>query len=245
MKVRYAAITDRGRKRKINEDYYHAEYPVFVVADGLGGHRGGEIASKLAVNSFVDYLKHSYKSARSVNELAKIMEKSILEIGKKLLKESSKNEELEGMGTTISAAVFYKDYLTIAHVGDSRVYLLRKGNLKQITKDHTFVQMLVDRGEITAEEAKEHPLKNALLQAVGTDALFEVEIKTLKLIPSDALLLCTDGLHSHLTETQIIEVLKSELSTEDKVKRLVRQALDAGGNDNITAILLEIEKDEI
>lgn len=149
------------------------------------------------------------------------------------------------MGTTISAAVFYKDYLTIAHVGDSRVYLLRKGNLKQITKDHTFVQMLVDRGEITAEEAKEHPLKNALLQAVGTDALFEVEIKTLKLIPSDAVLLCTDGLHSHLTETQIIEVLKSELSTEDKVKRLVRQALDAGGNDNITAILLEIEKDEI
>ncbi|MCX7832544.1 MAG: Stp1/IreP family PP2C-type Ser/Thr phosphatase [Actinobacteria bacterium] len=241
MKIKYAGLTDRGKKRSKNEDYFFAEFPIFVVADGLGGHRGGEVASKKAVEEFVKSVRNGIRDVSSLDSLKKLLEKSILDASNMIFKESRKNVELHGMGTTISAAVVLDDFLVIAHVGDSRIYLVSEGKISQITKDHTFVQMLIDRGEITEEEAKRHPMKNALLQALGGETGLQVETRTIQLHPQDRVLLCTDGLYSVVSENDILEVLTSEATTEDKTKRLVSLALKAGGFDNVTVILLEVE----
>lgn len=241
MKIRYAGLTDRGKRRSKNEDYFFAEFPIFVVADGLGGHRGGEVASKKAVEEFVKFVKNGIGHVSSLDSLKKLLEKSILSASNLIFKESRKNAELHGMGTTISAAVIFNEVLVIAHVGDSRIYLVSKGKIRQVTKDHTFVQMLIDKGEITEEEAKKHPMKNALLQALGGETGLQVETKIIQINPKDKVLLCTDGLYSVVSEKDIFEVVNSEATTEDKARKLVSMALNAGGFDNVTVVLLEVD----
>lgn len=239
MKIVYAALTDKGKKRSRNEDYFYAKYPVFVVADGLGGHRAGEVASRTAVLSFVKSIEEKYGNLKDLDSLSTLLKESIQMASEKILRKSTANAELKGMGTTISAAVLFKNTMVVAHVGDSRIYLLRKGELKQITKDHTYVQMLVDRGEISQEEAKEHPMKNALLQALGGETSLDIEVKAVKLKPEDVVLLCTDGLYNLVDDAQIVEVLESRSSTVEKAKKLVSMALRAGGLDNVTVVILE------
>lgn len=239
MRYFYSGISHKGKKRKRNEDFYHAEFPIFVVADGLGGHRAGEVASQLAVKNFVDHVRKSYAEVKNPNELVRLMERSIVEAGRIVLEESKTSSELQGMGTTISAAVIFSDYLVTAHVGDSRIHLYRKGELKKLTKDHTYVQYLLDKGEISQEEAESHPLKNALLQALGGDEKLNIDTGIFALKPGDKVLLCTDGLYTMVSDDFIKEVLQSNHPVTEKARQMLEKALKAGGNDNITLIIIE------
>lgn len=239
MRYFYSGISHKGKKRKRNEDFYHAEFPIFVVADGLGGHRAGEVASQLAVKNFVDRVRKSYAEIKNTNELVRLMERSIVEAGRIVLEESKTSSELQGMGTTISAAVIFSDYLVTAHVGDSRIHLYRKGELKKLTKDHTYVQYLLDKGEISQEEAESHPLKNALLQALGGEEKLNIDTGIFALKPGDKVLLCTDGLYTMVSDDFIKEVLQSNHPVTEKTRQMLETALKAGGKDNITLIIIE------
>jgi protein phosphatase len=243
MRYIFSAISHRGKKRQHNEDFYYADFPIFVVADGLGGHRAGEIASKIAVDKFVQQVKEGFVALKNLEEVAILLEKSIVAAGRTVFEESRTKIELEGMGTTISAAVIFNDHLVTAHVGDSRIYLLREGELKRLTTDHTYVQYLLDKGEISKEEAENHPLKNALLQALGGEEKLKVEKGIVSLKPQDKILLCTDGLYNMVAEDNIANTLKSELSPDKKAKILLEAALKAGGLDNITLIIIEVTKE--
>lgn len=240
MQYVFSGISHEGMKRQRNEDFYYAQFPIFVVADGLGGHRAGEVASKLAVRKFVDNIRKNYPEVKSPEELARLMEKSIIEAGRIIFEESKTSSELQGMGTTISAAVIFADHLVTAHVGDSRIHLYRSGELKKLTKDHTYVQYLLDKGEISEEEAKTHPLKNALLQALGGEEKLNVDTGILTLKPGDKILLCTDGLYTMVSNDFIKEVLQSNQPVAEKTRQMLKAALDAGGIDNITLIIIEV-----
>lgn len=244
LRIKFAGKTDRGKKRSHNEDFFYAEFPLFIVADGLGGHLAGEVASETAVMEVVKEVKQKYFEAKSVSELKKILKESILKAGEAVFLKSRQKKEFRGMGTTISAAALLNNQIVIAHVGDSRIYLFRDDKLKQLTKDHTYIQFLIDKGEITEEEAKDHPLKNALLQALGSERKVEVEVKSLKFKVQDKILLCTDGLYNMITEEEIKNVIKEDTETKEKVERLIKKALNAGGLDNVTAILLEVVENE-
>jgi protein phosphatase len=227
--------------REINEDAYLAEPPIFAVADGLGGHQAGEIASKLALKIIKNHLK------KKLNE-TKVLKKKLLEAVKKanqaVYQASKKESRFEGMGTTLTLSYYLKPKIFIAHVGDSRAYLFRKGKIFQLTEDHSVVHELVKRGEILEEEALNHPLRSALTQAIGTNSQVHVDLLSLSLKPNDRLLLTTDGLTCHLSEKEISEiVLEKEINKATGI--LVEKAKEKGGYDNITVVLVDFEKEDV
>lgn len=239
--MNFSALTDRGLVREINEDAYLAEPPLFAVADGLGGHQAGEIASKLALKIIKNHLQ------RKITE-TEILKKELIQGVKKanqaIYQASKKESRFEGMGTTLTLVYYLKPTLFIAHVGDSRAYLFRRGKIFQLTEDHSVVRELIKRGEILEEEALTHPLRGALTQAVGTNSQIHVDLLSLLLKAKDRLLLATDGLTSHLSEKEIAQiVLGKEL--EEATYLLVEKAKEKGGYDNITVILIDFEEEDV
>jgi len=230
-------VSDIGLVRKTNEDSYICEPPhLFVVADGMGGHVAGEIASALATTTVSRYIMEN-DGASNYEELLKL---AIMQANTSIYQLSQSKEEFNGMGTTITAV--YVDGGTVywGHVGDSRIYLLRNGEFSQITNDHSLVWELVQSGNITRAEAQIHPQRNMLTRAAGTSCLIKIDTGVILWESGDILLMCTDGLTNMVSEQDIYNLIKDRQGNlESIVNQLVVQAKHTGGFDNITTILLK------
>jgi serine/threonine protein phosphatase PrpC len=234
VKVTAAAATDIGLVREGNEDSYLTEEPLFAVADGMGGHRGGEVASQLAVETLEKLFK------QRVGDLPD----QVQEANRVVFERSVVDEKVAGLGTTLTAALVEGDRVRLAHVGDSRAYLLRDRKLRLLTEDHTLVHRMVSEGEISQEEAETHPQRSVLTRALGVDTVVDVDDDTVQVRPGDRLLLCTDGLTSMVSEEEIEEVLRTVPDPLDAAQRLVRMANEAGGVDNTTVVVLDFSDDD-
>lgn len=238
MRVRVGARSDIGRARERNEDAYLLRDPLFAVADGMGGHRGGDVASALAL----EILESGDDTAGDATPTPLV--ETIKEANRRLLDRAESDRDLRGMGTTLTAVLTDDAKAHVAHVGDSRAYLLRDGTLQQLTEDHTLVQRMVREGRITSEEAGTHPQRSILTRALGVDADFSVDELTLDVHPGDRLLLCTDGLTSMVERDRIREILGGEDDPQVACDRLIDAANRAGGDDNVTVIVLDLTDDE-
>jgi protein phosphatase len=231
----YQAFSDTGRRRRHNEDAYFARTPVFVVADGMGGAQAGEVASRAAVDTFARGLPHGADSAE--RRLAELVRRA----NERIHAMSREDEARAGMGTTITAAHVGEHDVTVAHVGDSRAYRLRDGALERLTDDHSLVEEMRRRGQLTAEEADEHPQRSIITRALGPEPDVLVDTHTWKAQAGDLFLLCSDGLTSMVGEAQVADVLRRARGLEEAGRELVRAANDAGGADNITVVLFRLE----
>jgi len=239
MQVRSCAISDVGKKRQKNEDSYliNDKLNLFIVADGMGGHAGGEYASRIAITT----IEESFKAHESASEMTPeaLVETSIKEAGAKIVAKAEEDRALKGMGTTVIALHLADKKVILGHVGDSRAYLFRGGVLEQLTEDHSLVNEQVKSGLISEEEAKTHQFKNIITRSLGVTPEVEVDLVTKKIKSGDAFLLCSDGL-SNLVELSEMEKELRERETVLAAKSLVDIANKRGGDDNITVIIVEI-----
>ena len=228
--------SDLGRQRQGNEDNFFVRAPLFVVADGMGGAQAGEVASEMAVRSFDDELPNGSLPEALV---------TVIETANKRIHERARaDDSLHGMGTTTTAAYVDDDEVVIAHVGDSRAYLLRNGELIRLTKDHSLVGELVARGKLTEEQAEQHPQRSVITRALGPEANVQVDIDIFPAKGGDLFLLCSDGLTSMVHEPKLRPLFDDADSLEQLGKRLIDAANAAGGRDNITVILFRLEEVE-
>jgi len=231
--MRFFAITDTGRVRPINEDSCYipqAEERFCAVADGMGGHNAGEVASALAVKVFAEHMRAVEHITAS--ELHAAVERANHEVFIEAGKDASKS----GMGTTFTALAAEGDTVHIAHVGDSRAYLLRRGAIMRITTDHTLVEEMVLKGKITVREARVHPKRNIITRALGTGPSVEIDLIQVEMRPGDIFFLCSDGLSNHVEDRDILKIAHSQDDWQGKLRQLVAMALEDGGQDNITAM---------
>jgi PPM family protein phosphatase len=243
--MQIAFQTDVGMVRKHNEDsgevFTKGEHFLAVIADGMGGHKAGDIASQEALKvikaAWVQFEENMGNFKDWIQNVLRDTNKHIFEF-------SQVNPETRGMGTTIVAALGTDKEVTVAHIGDSRCYLYSNGDLKRVTDDHSLVQELVKSGQITEDEAEIHPRRNMIMKAVGTDETVEAELNVITWKTGDYLLLCSDGLSDKVSFKKIKEALDSSAETvAEKVEKLITWAKDAGGEDNITAILIQNSSD--
>jgi PPM family protein phosphatase len=233
MRVEAGVATDIGKVREGNEDSYLVRSPLFAVADGMGGHRGGEVASHLALE-VIEGLAASGKGT---------LADQVREANRRVFDRSLTDRKVTGMGTTLTAARVGSGTATLAHVGDSRAYLLRAGAFRQLTEDHTLVARMIKTGEITSAEAEVHPHRNVLTRALGTEPDVTVDEQQVPLMDGDRLVLCSDGLTGMVTEEQMQAILEATDSPQQAADRLVKAANRAGGIDNITVVVLQIHGD--
>ena len=235
------AKTDVGKVRKMNQDYYYVsnDGTLNILADGMGGYSGGEVASKLAVESTVDFLnKHFNKyNEYQKEEVLEILKNAIEYANKVVYQKSQEISELEQMGTTLEICLIYKNRVFIAHIGDSRVYRIRKGIFRRITKDHSYVQTLIEDGTITKEEAEHHPEKNMLMKALGCEENVEADVMVKGFLKNDIILICSDGLTNMVPEEDIQQIIEEDI--EHASERLINKAKENGGLDNITLIIIK------
>lgn len=237
MNVRVGARTDVGQIRSGNEDTYLSAMPLFAVADGMGGHLAGEVASATAVDAIVAAAGHT--SSPSESELRDYM----VEANRAVWDKAQDDQDLRGMGTTCTLISMDGDQVHLAHVGDSRAYLYRRGELSQLTEDHTLVERMVREGRLKPEEAQHHPQRSIITRALGVDARVEVDAQTQAVQPGDRLLLCSDGLTSMIDDAAIKETLQAVADPQAAADQLVDLANAAGGEDNITVVVIDIESD--
>ena len=241
----YGAATDIGRVRKVNEDNYIVHetgpFPYIIVADGMGGHNAGEKASLMAIETISEELTKNLKEEFNYVEAGEVVRRSFLEANSSIYTYSKNNYKVMGMGTTATLAMFHSGKVITAHVGDSRAYLISDKAIKQITKDHSYVQELVTRGEITEEQAKHHPNKNYITRAMGAEEALKVDIG-IRPYNGEIILLCSDGLTNMVDDEEILKIMNSSKDLQKNAETLVRMANDAGGNDNITVVALERKK---
>ena len=232
-----AASSHIGKIRATNQDSGSVGRHLFVVADGMGGNAGGDVASALAVQ----HLSRLDRAYSSVDEARETLFTNILEAGRELTSTVEEHPELTGMGTTVSAMIRVGSQMVIAHIGDSRIYRLREGVLEQITSDHTFVQRLVDSGRITPEEAAVHPRRSVLMRVLGdVDAEPEVDTHVVDTQPGDRWLLCSDGLSGYVPERDIAETLLTIDDVELVCHKLITQTLSEGAPDNVTVVVVRV-----
>lgn len=240
-----AASSDVGKIRKANEDSYFVsdiigENVVAVVADGMGGHKGGKTASSM----LCEYIEAAtYKLdlfSMDSDCLEELLEGVISDANKKIVSKAKSKEELFGMGTTLVMCVASAERVVCANVGDSRMYHISDDGMKQITKDHSMVQEMVDKGQITPEEAKVHPNRNIITRAVGSNEEIKVDFFKLQPKKGDKLILCSDGLTNMLSEDDIYYIAKNVNSPDEACEKLVSAANNAGGDDNITAVIIRL-----
>lgn len=227
--------TEVGHVRDHNEDSYLVQPPLFAVADGMGGHEAGEVASSIAVSTISQLAPHT----ANASQLGAAVEKA----NEAVISAAEAGEGRVGMGTTCTAAIIVDNQLAIAHVGDSRAYLLHNGTLIRITHDHSFVEELVEKGEITADEARNHPNRSIITRALGSDRNMYADHFSLTVEEGDRVLLCTDGLSSMLTDALIEDIMVSSPHPKECVDDLIEAALRAGGLDNVTALVIDVAND--
>ena len=232
--------TDKGKKRQINEDYVltlkSSKYCLLLVADGMGGHNAGEIASRIAALTVRDFVFAKFNDYENQEEL---LRDAILKANEAVFEESQKQSELNGMGTTVTCCMILDDKLYTGHVGDSRAYISDKNGFKKITQDHSLVQQLIDNGSITENEAFNHPQRNVITRAVGTEKYIVVDTIVEDINEDTVIILCTDGLTTYVTNEEIQKVVDEK--KEEAVDRLVDIANERGGSDNISIIVARKE----
>lgn len=234
------SITDIGRRRKLNQDYvYTSEQPVgnlpnvFIVADGMGGHNAGDYASKYTVETIVKEIAHSNEESPSL-----ILGNAIRVANEHIRAKACESPELSGMGTTVVAATCIKQFLHVANVGDSRLYVV-SDKIRQITRDHSLVEEMVRLGGLAKEEARNHPDKNIITRAIGASDTVDADFFTVELKEGDIVLMCSDGLTNMLEDEEIRMIMNRQRDIVEKAQELVKAANNNGGKDNIAVILIE------
>ncbi|APT17925.1 phosphoprotein phosphatase [Amylolactobacillus amylotrophicus DSM 20534] len=246
--IKTAYASNIGRVRKSNQDFVQIfknkkNILMAIVADGMGGHQGGDVASSMAVN----HLGHAFVGSDLDNvATARTWLKVNLNLeNETILATSDRFSDLNGMGTTIVLAVLFAEDVLLAHLGDSRAYLLRKNEFLQVTQDHSLVNELLKSGQITVEQAKNHPQKNVITETLGVSKVINPEFTELQILEGDLLLLCTDGLTNSLTNQQIKDILVKQTSLQERSDELIAAANRFGGQDNITVCLISYGKEGI
>ena len=243
MGILSAGASDIGRKRKSNQDSICLDHKhhFFAVADGMGGHNGGDIASQLSVKVMPVFMEHNTQTDPQI-----LMKDMIQEINRTILQKADETPELHGMGTTVSAILFSGPQLVIGNVGDSRVYMINNKHIYQLTRDHSFVQEKLNMGIYTRQEAIKDPQKNVLVRSVGFEADINVDVFNYRICKNDIFLICSDGLHGKVSDRDILHIIHQQMpdpsastkaQIENAVKELIQQANDNGGQDNISVIL--------
>jgi len=249
-----AALSDPGRKRQINEDYYvvNGRHDLYILADGMGGHAAGEVASQLVAGTIEEFVLLVTESTEMTWPFGynvrlpyehNVLQTAVRLANSRVSHAARQSEQYMGMGATVVVAWIRGDKAFYCHVGDSRIYLLRNGQLSQLTEDHSLVQEQISRGLITPDEAKTHRLRHVVTKAVGGRDSVEVSVQGQELEPGDQLLLCSDGLTDCVTDTEICRILNNQAPPEQQCQELVDSANRAGGDDNITVVLLQYPAD--
>lgn len=249
-KIESHGASDVGLRRQLNEDFLvlDKEVGLFVVADGMGGHNAGEIASKLAAETVCKFMQHSsdeeeitwpYGIDPKLSINANRLRTAIMLANKRVWKEADQRQDYTGMGTTIVVAVVEGGHITFAGAGDSRVYRIRKDQIEQMTVDDSWVQVAINEGVLDPGDANVHPMKNIITKAIGAKENIDFQVSEEQLEEGDLYLLCSDGLHGMLTDDEILKaVIESNGELEKGVQNLIKAANDNGGKDNVTALLL-------
>jgi serine/threonine protein phosphatase PrpC len=236
-------LSDKGRVRQHNEDcvgVFENEAGILaIVADGMGGHLAGDVASQMTVSSFKT-LWEQVKTIENPKEAEAWLTAKISEVNKVVYDHSLTNPECQGMGTTFVGAIITSSFATIGHIGDSRCYLLNNSGYKQVTNDHSLVNELVRTGQISKDDAEHHPRKNVLLRALGTEQSVELDLTTIEFEQDNILLLCSDGLTNKVSDEMMQEELSNRHPLSEKVETLIQQANDNGGEDNISVALIKM-----
>ena len=255
MKISGIGLTDIGRRRQINEDYYICDnqQSVYLVADGMGGVAGGELASKMAADTFLtrihaflqdDDVTLPFEIERNNGYIPSLMKYAIEEANATVYQYGMNDPSMKGMGTTFTAVIPYNGTLYVGHIGDSRLYRIRGHEITQLSEDHTLVQQLVNQGQITPQEARHHPKKNVITRSLGPKSKIKIDIFSESLMPGDIYLLCSDGLYGMVQEeefsNQLLALEGNDL--EGIGKQLINLANEGGGKDNITLVLFRIEE---
>lgn len=250
MKISAFGITDRGVVREINEDAFVIDESIglFVVADGMGGHKSGEVASRMAVDILHDYIARASKGNetfigkydKSYSREANLLASGILLANQAIIEAAASSPELQGMGTTVVAMLKGDTHAGIAHAGDSRLYLLHDSQLHQVTEDHSVVAEKVRCGILTREEGEQSCEKNIITRALGQSQSLEVDLQDLPLVAGDRILICSDGLSGMVNDAEIAALLKAYPTPEASCNGLVEVANDYGGKDNVTAVVVNI-----
>jgi len=250
VRLRYAAKTDVGMKRAHNEDYFSLieDEKVFIVADGMGGHACGEVASKLSGDVISEFYQHSkdmdatwpYRYDPGLSYPENRMVAAVRLANARIFDAAQKNPNLRGMGTTIVGCMFVGDYVYVSHVGDSRCYRVSQDGIKQLTRDHSLLEDYKDaRPDMSEEEARNFPHKNVITRALGMRETVDVDLSAVKVSDGDRFVLCSDGLSGMLTDAEIHEIVSTHTDPEAAVTELIDRSNEAGGDDNVTAMLIE------
>lgn len=234
------SISDIGKNREMNQDYvYTSENAVgnlpnlFIVADGMGGHKAGEFASKFTVETIVESVRTNEQK-----EPVRIIEEAIQTANRELIQKACQDETMAGMGTTVVVVTVIGDKAFVANVGDSRMYVIGK-EITQVTRDHSLVEEMVRMGELAKDAAKDHPDKNIITRAVGAAQDVDVDFFEVELYPQDYILMCSDGLTNMVEDEDIRRIVQSQRDVAERVEKLVETANDHGGQDNITVVVIE------
>ncbi|RUP86608.1 Stp1/IreP family PP2C-type Ser/Thr phosphatase [Dermabacter sp. HSID17554] len=234
--LRYAAKTDVGLVRSNNQDSGYAGSHLLVVADGMGGHAGGDVASSVAVGTLAEL-----ETDAPGTDIVAALESAVLDANDAILRRAREEPQLAGLGTTVTALLRAGNKFALVHIGDSRAYLVRDGQCTQVTKDHTFVQRLIDEGRLTPEEAERHPQRSMIMRVLGdVDADPELDLSLKPAVPGDRWMLCSDGLSGLVSFETISDVLATVEDPEECAEHLVELALKAGGPDNITCVIADV-----
>lgn len=241
-KVETFYLSDRGKVRQHNEDcvgvFENESGVLAIVADGMGGHLAGDVASQMAISIF-ESLWHQVKSIAGPKDAEDWFREKVAEVNNSVYEHSLSNPECQGMGTTIVGAIITPSFATIGHIGDSRCYLLNNSGYNQVTEDHSLVNELVRSGQISKEDAEHHPRKNVLLRALGTEQTVDIDLSTIEIDDNDILLLCSDGLSNKVTNDDMQAKLVNELlPLDDIATSLVQLANENGGEDNISLVII-------
>lgn len=236
--------THVGLVREINEDSFlvieefYPKFLVFAVADGMGGHNAGEVASKMIIQGIKDFFIENHNNDIKIFNIERVC-CEIKKINNDIYQMSQTNPKFKGMGTTLTLVISFNKKMQIIHVGDSRVYKINRNVMKQLTEDHSLVAELIREGRITKKEAKIHPQKNVITRAIGTDQSVKLDAFTYEINPEDKILLCTDGLVNSVSENTINTIINENINFQEKVEKLIKRANENGGKDNITAIIFQ------
>lgn len=236
------AKSDIGKAREMNQDSYYVSMPsentgLFIVADGMGGYNGGEIASRLAIISAKNYIENNFsKIEHNKEELQKLIKNAIEYANMVVYEKSKEDQELEGMGTTIEVVLAYNDRVYIGHIGDSRIYRISKNIIRKLTVDDSYVQKLVKDGTITKEEAKHHPKKNMLMKALGCTSFVEPIVAVKGFLEDDVIVITSDGLTNMVSDEEMLAIIEDNV--EKASDELIKKANEAGGLDNITVVIV-------
>ena len=242
--IKAYAKSDVGKVREMNQDSYYIsqsldDVQIYMLADGMGGYKGGEIASNLAIQSAKNYILNNFKDIPKDREsIIQLLASSIEYANMVVFEKSKENKELQNMGTTIEIVLIYGNKAFIGHVGDSRIYRIRKSFIRKLTQDHSYVQKLVKDGTITQEEAKHHPQKNMLMKALGCNAFVEPDILVRGFLKDDIYIMCSDGLSNLVEQEEMYDIVIKE-NIEQAPKEFVELANKRGGYDNITVAVIK------